>query len=107
MVRDNIDYYQGFITEDLALVSHSFLDDTQFSGSAGDLMVLTLANVLQIPMNIFMSVSNMPLVCILPTNNSLISTSSLCLAYTQYSADNPGIMIMLCQWTFPQSLHQL
>ena len=88
--NSNIEYYQGFITEDLALVSQSFLDDTHFSGAAGDLMVLTLANVLQLPINIFMSVSNMPLVCILPTNNSLISTSPLCLAYTQDNADTPG-----------------
>ena len=66
--NSNIEYYQGFISEDLALVSHSFLDDTQFSGAAGDLMVLTLANVLQLPINIFMPVSNMPLVCMHSTN---------------------------------------
>ena len=88
--NNHIDYYQGFITEDLALISHSFLDNSQFSGSAGDLMVLTLANVLQIPINIFTSVSNMPLICILPTNNSFISTSPLCLAYTQDNAGTPG-----------------
>ena len=88
--NNNIDYYQGFITEDLALLSHSFLDDSQFSGSAGDLMVLTLANVLQIPINIFTSVSSLPLICILPTNNSFVSTSPLCLAYTQDNAGTPG-----------------
>lgn len=88
--NNHIDYYQRFITEDLALISHSFLDNSQFSGSAGDLMVLTLANVLQILINIFTSVSNMPLICILPTNNSFISTSPLCLAYTQDNAGTPG-----------------
>ena len=42
MVQEYIEYYQGFITEDLTHVSDSFLDSTQFAGSAGDLMALTL-----------------------------------------------------------------
>ena len=39
----NTEYYQGFLTVDLTSVSQDFLDNTQFSGSAGDLMALTLA----------------------------------------------------------------
>ncbi len=31
--QNDIDYYQGFVIEDLAQVSSSFLDNTQFSGS--------------------------------------------------------------------------
>ena len=34
----NTEYYQGFLTVDLTSVSQDFLDNTQFSGSAGDLM---------------------------------------------------------------------
>lgn len=88
--NNNADYYQGFLTEDLAEVSHLFLNNGQFSGNAGDLMPLTIANVLQLSITIFTSSPNMPLICILPTTTSLVSTSPLCLAYTQDTEGTPG-----------------
>ena len=46
-------------------------------------MVLTLANILFLPITIFTSISNMPIICILPTTGPTISTQPLFLAYTQ------------------------
>lgn len=86
----NIEYYQGFLTEDLSDIAQDFLDSSQFSGNAGDLMVLTLSNILQMPITIFTSAQNMPLVCILPTTQALLSTHPICLAYTQDSDGSPG-----------------
>ena len=71
--NNNMEYYQGFLTEDHATSSHHFLDSSQFSGNAGDFMALTTANVLQLPITIFTTASNMPLICILPTTTSLTS----------------------------------
>lgn len=88
--NSNLEYYQGFLTVDLSAVSRDFLESSQFSGNAGDLMVLTIANVLQIPITIFTSAQNMPLVCVMPTAPTLLSTQPLCLAYTQDTNDHPG-----------------
>ena len=88
--NNNIEYYQGFLTDDLTAISHQFLDSSQFSGNAGDLMAFPIANVLQLPITIFTSAQNMPIICILPTTTSLISTKPLCLAYTQDNDQRPG-----------------
>ena len=64
---DNTDYYQGFVTADITAVAHQYLASGQFTGDMGDLMVLTLSNVLQTPITIFTSITNMPVICITPT----------------------------------------
>ena len=46
-------------------------------------MVLTLANTLHVPITIFTTVQNKPVVCVMPTSASLVSTQPLFLAYTQ------------------------
>ena len=48
--EENIDHYQGYLTEDLAPVTHAVLQNGHYTG---DLMVLTLANVLNIPITVF------------------------------------------------------
>ena len=81
----NHEYYQGFITTGITTLAHEPLQSGQFSGSAGDLMVLTLANILQMPITItvFTSVSNMPVLCIMPTTHSALTSQPIFLAYTQ------------------------
>ena len=66
--NDHLEYYQGFITADISTLTHEYLQSGHFSGNVGDLMVLTIANVLQFPVTLFTSVPNMPLLCILPTS---------------------------------------
>ena len=101
--NSNIEYYQGFLTEDLAAISHHFLDTCQFSGNAGDLMALTIANVLQLPITIFTSAPNMPMICILPTTGLLTSTQPLYLAYTQDSNQRPGHYEYVIQLESPEN----
>ena len=84
---NNLDFYQGFITNDLSSMSQHFLQDGYFSGDAGDLMVLTLANILLIPVTIFTSIENMPVLCVLPTSGPTVSSQPIFLAYNQ---DGPG-----------------
>ena len=81
--EENIDQYQGYLTEDLATISKTFLQSGQYTGDLGDLMVLTLANMLNIPITVFTSVNNMPVLCIMPTTQSVLSTQPLFLAFTQ------------------------
>ena len=40
----NHEHHQGFITTDITTLAHEYFQSDQFSGCAGDLMVLTLAN---------------------------------------------------------------
>ena len=63
---ENTDYYQGFVTIDITAVAHQYQSSGQFSGDLGDLMVLTLANILHMPITVFTSVANMPVICITP-----------------------------------------
>lgn len=46
-------------------------------------MVLTLANILQMPITVFTSVSNMLVLCIMPTTHSALTSQPIFLAYTQ------------------------
>lgn len=52
----NQEYYQGFIAVDITTLTQEYLQSEHFAGCVGDLMVLTLANVLQMPITIFTSV---------------------------------------------------
>lgn len=76
----NPELYQGFITDDITSLSQEYLQDGHFTGCVGDLMVLTLANLLGMPISIFTSVTNMPLLCVMPTT---VITQPIFLAYTQ------------------------
>ena len=79
----NHDDYQGFVTVDITTVTHEYLQSGHFSGNVGDLMVQTLANILQMPITIFTSVPNMPILCIMPTTQMTVTAQSIFLAYTQ------------------------
>ena len=82
--QEHTDNYQGYLTEDLAPHSETFLQSGHYTGDLGDLMILTLANVLHIPITVFTSISNMPVLCVLPTTTqSIHSTQPIFLAFTQ------------------------
>ena len=83
---DNRSFYQGFVTDDILAAADYYQQSGTFSGDLGDLMVLTLANVLQIPITIFTSVENMPILCIMPTTSTMETTSPMFLTYSQSGA---------------------
>ena len=83
--QENADNYQGFTLVDLGSEALNYLADGEFSGDIGDLMVLTLANILGIPLTIFTSVENMPVLCVTPTLNCDTSVP-LYLTYVQAGA---------------------
>ena len=68
----NLEFYQSFVTVDLSSICEQYFESGQFGGELGDLIVVTLANVLQHPIIVFTSVSNMPVLCFTPMrcNNS-------------------------------------
>ncbi len=80
---DNTDYYQGFVSADVTAVAHQYLTSGHFTGDLGDLMVLTLANVLHMPITVFTSVVNMPVLCIIPTVEVADSVHPIFITFTQ------------------------
>ena len=80
---ENSDSYQGFTTTDIQQVAHTYLSHGEFAGDLGDLMVLTLANILNTPITLLTSVINMPVLCILPIQQASDSTLPLFLTYNQ------------------------
>ena len=79
----NHDYYQGFVTSDITTLADDYLQSGCFSGNVGDLMVLTISNVLLMPITIFTSIPNMPVLCIMPTTEITGTVQPILLAYTQ------------------------
>ncbi len=77
---DNADYYQGFSTSDIQSQAEQYLISGEFAGNLGDLMVVTLSNVLHIPIAIFTSIPNLPIICITPVTQ-VESTVPLYLAF--------------------------
>ena len=49
---ENADYYQGFVTIDILSHAEQYLNNGEFSGDLGDLIVVILANILQSPITI-------------------------------------------------------
>ena len=93
--QQNVDNYQGYIIQDLGVVSRQYLQDGQFAGDAGDLMVLTLANVLSMPITVFTSVQNMPVLCVLPTSQTVVIADPLFLAFTQHGPGHYDAVVPL------------
>ena len=85
MVQQWIDspIYQGFVTTDITAVAHTYLQSGTFSGELGDLMVLTLANILQMPITIFTSIEQMPILCVMP-KISIVTTTPIFLLCRSY-----------------------
>ena len=103
---ENAEYYQGFVPTDIGRHAHQYLNSGEFGGDQRDLIVVTLSNILHIPITILSSlnkaaryiplllnvlyVDNIPdlgLVCITPTSgvNSIIP---LYLTYVQQQLES-------------------
>lgn len=82
---ENSEYYQGFVTADIAKHAHQYLESGEFAGDLGDLMILTLSNILHIPITIFSNIPNLGVICITPTTG-VDSTVPLYVAYNNYGS---------------------
>lgn len=95
--QKNSENYQGYITQDLSIIAQQYLQPGHFTGDAGDLMVLTLANILGTPITLFTSLQNMPVICVMPSvGMNTTSTEPVLLAFTQsgpghYDAVTPSV----------------
>lgn len=85
-IGDNSDYYQSFVTSDIQSEAEQYLNSGEFAGNLGDLMVVTLSNVLHLPIMIFTTITNLPVICITPVTN-IESTIPL---YLTYNHVGPG-----------------
>lgn len=82
--RNNESDYRGFLQNDEASVAEEaekFLQNGFFTGELGDTMVLALSNVLNMPITVFSSICDHPIVNILP--RKLDVSFALFIAYNQ------------------------
>ena len=101
----NPQLYQGFITDDITSLSQEYLQDGHFTGCVGDLMVLTLANLLGMPISIFTSVTNMPLLCVMPTTETSVITQPIFLAYIQTGPGHFDVALPITDGVSPSVTH--
>lgn len=65
--------YQSFLTgQQLQAEADQFLRMGEFSGDVGDLVLLALSHVLQMPIVVFTLIQNLPIIVQHPTTDSLI-----------------------------------
>ena len=80
--------YQSFLThQQLKEEAHRFLQDGEFTGDVGDLVLPALVNVLAIPMAVFTSAENMPVRSLLPITSMVMESEPIFLAYLH---EGPG-----------------
>ena len=83
---EHSDYYQNFVTADIRSQAQNYLRNGEFAGNLGDLMVVTLSNILHIPIVLFTNVVNLPVVCITPVSG----TESTVPLYLIFDHNGPG-----------------
>ena len=85
---ENTMCYQSFLThQQLKEEAHRFLQDGEFTGDVGDLVLPALVNVLAIPMAVFTSAENMPVLSLLPITSMVMESEPVFLAYLH---EGPG-----------------
>lgn len=84
---ENLDHYQGFSTVDIAAHAEEYRHSGEFGGSLGDLMVMTIANIIKMPLLLFTNVENMPIMVITP---SLTVADTAVPLYLVYTSTGPG-----------------
>ena len=84
---DNSDHYQGFTTIDILAYAEQYRISGEFAGELGDLMVMTIANILRILFLIFTNIQNMPVLVITPSLNVPETPFPL---YLVYNSTGPG-----------------
>ena len=84
----NSQYYTGFLSSvQLEHEAARFLDNGEFTGELGDLVIAALSNVLQSPIVVFTSIQNLPVLVITPSHHVMNNPSPIHLAYCH---DGPG-----------------
>ena len=63
---ENSDHNQGFTTVDIRSHAHQYRLNGEFAGDLGELMVMTVANILHIPLLIITNIQNMPVLVMSP-----------------------------------------
>ena len=85
---ENSQYYQSFLTHDqLREQAQRFLADGEYCGDLGDLVLPALVNALSLPITVFTSAENMPvlmlLLMLLPISSIPYDSHPLFIAYNQ------------------------
>ena len=87
-IGENTMYYQSFLThQQLQEEAHRFLQDGEFTGDVGDLVLPALVNELAILMTVFTSAENMPVLTLLPITSVVMESEPIFLAYLH---EEPG-----------------
>ena len=69
-LEENSHYYQSFLTHDqLREQAQRFLVDGEYCGDPGDLVLPALVNVLSLPITVFTSAENMPVLMLFPISS--------------------------------------
>ena len=84
---DNADHYQGFCTGDIRAHAEEYRSSGEFAGDLGDLMVMTVANLIRVPLVLFTNVENMPTMVITPSLSVACTQFPL---YLVFNAAGPG-----------------
>ena len=75
---------RSFLTQDqLQSEAQRFLEDGEYCGNLGDLVLPALVNVLSQPVTIFTSVENMPIIALMPISSVVVNSNPLFIAYNQ------------------------
>ena len=83
---ENSEYYQKFVTFDIRDRAEQYLNSGEFAGDLGDLIVVTLANILHLPIAVFTNIPNLSILCIVP-QFGVTSTKPL---FLTYNCNGPG-----------------
>ena len=93
---ENTHHYQSFLTHSqLCEQAQQFLQDGEYSGDMGDLVLPALVNVLSLPVIVFTSVENMPVMTLLPISSVPTDSHPLFIAYNQ---DGSGHYYAVCRF---------
>lgn len=81
---ENSPHYQSFLTHDqLREQAQQFLRDGEYCSDIGDLVLPALVNTLSLPITVFTSAENMPVLTLLPISSIPSDSHPLFIAYNQ------------------------
>ena len=79
------DSYQSFLTgQQLQREANHFLEMGEYPGDVGDLVLMAVSNILKIPIVIFTSIQNLPIIIQHPTTHGAIHAQPIFLTYQQH-----------------------
>ena len=94
-LEENSHHYQSFLTHDqLREQAQRFLVDGEYCGDLGDLVLPALVNVLSLPITVFTSAENMPVLMLFPISSIPSDSNPLFIAYNQ---DGSGHYDAVCR----------